>query len=433
MRIASESIRGPAEGQRASSELGSLRSWMEEHSKQWSESISHELRDPLTGLRNRNFAEQTIGKWYERPEPCIASVGYIDIDQLKTFNEKNSQTSGDLLIKAVGQRIECRLAHVAYVSRVAAGRYLVLFPYLAAEDARFPLEDVRKEISYGRIEVDDSSHELTLSASLMSVAGHDAEEIFQKVEEGLFHAKSQGRNCGYFYHENAWAALDELARPAKPAAEEKPAADESESFDEPPTNLESVPETKQDIVSEEAKVETASSDDIEALFAAAKAQGAPAAAPEPPKPAAVPAPAPMKEEELATRASGDDIEALFAAAQAQTQKPAAEAKPSVAEATLELKKAEIAQGELDEEESAEMASSDDIEALFAAVKETSSTVNDAIQAPKISETERAAEEEKKEIKDLLDKLDAPPEPPSNIDLSESASADDIAALFAAMK
>ena len=134
--------------------------------------------------------------------------------------------------------------------------------------------------------------------------------------------------------------------------------------------------------------DTVSADDIAALFASAKGK-----TPEPSKPAPAPEPKPADQGDLTESASSDDIAAMFASAKsaAPASKPAAKAAPAPATPPVDL---------------TESASADDIAAMFASAKSTPA-------APKPAPAPAAA---------------APP-----VDLTESASADDIAALFASAK
>jgi GGDEF domain-containing protein len=167
----------------------------------------------------------------------------------------------------------------------------------------------------------------------------------------------------------------------------------------------------------------ASADDIAALFASVqstpKAKQAPDKAPAdtPPAPAPpIPSPA---QENLDEAASADDIASLFAMAKTQKQEPtlvvqpAAKPVPSVAATT--------AMENLDE-----AASANDIAALFAAAKKPAPSSNLPTKAAESQDETKASAvhvsaEGKKNIEALVQNL------------NESASADEIEALFANLK
>jgi GGDEF domain-containing protein len=164
-------------------------------------------------------------------------------------------------------------------------------------------------------------------------------------------------------------------------------------------------------VSELDTSESATADDIAALFATVKS----ATQPSSPKPSETPTPKPTPDaiEDENGAASADDIAALFASAQ---NAPKAKQAPVKAPATTTPAAApptpSTALENLDE-----AASADDIAALFASVQSAPKTQQAPAKAP--ATTTPAA---------------APPAPSAALEnLDEAASADDIAALFASVQ
>ena len=163
--------------------------------------------------------------------------------------------------------------------------------------------------------------------------------------------------------------------------------------------------------------DAASADDIAALFATvkpnAKAPAAPAKTPTPPK---TPTPT-IPEVDKTEAASADDIAALFASV-----KPSATAAKTTTSPTIPAetkpKPIETAKPVVDVDPS-EAATADDISALFASVKPS----NQAANAVSPTKTPVANKTENSEAA----------KPLADVDPSEAASADDIAALFASVK
>lgn len=165
--------------------------------------------------------------------------------------------------------------------------------------------------------------------------------------------------------------------------------------------------------------EAASADDIAALFASAK-NNKPATPPKT-QPVAAPAPivaAPVAIENLEEAASADDIAALFASAKNNKPVTPPNAQPDAAP----MPAAPIAAAKVAIENLEETASADDIAALFAASKKpaTPNKVPADINNAKAPPAEISAEG-KKNIEALVQNL------------NESASADEIEALFANLK
>ncbi len=126
------------------------------------------------------------------------------------------------------------------------------------------------------------------------------------------------------------------------------------------------------------------------------------------------------------RASSDDIEALFASA-----KPSANSAGKVETEASGLPAAAPVE---EAATSSERASSDDIEALFASMKQGGSAAKETNlsgETPNESQLLEQANQLTDEMEEALSTKEPPALPAT--DLSESASSDDIAALFAAMK
>ncbi|MEA5451980.1 diguanylate cyclase, partial [Leptolyngbya sp. CCNP1308] len=63
------------------------------------------IRDPLTGLYNRRYLEETLTQEIERAQRQHHPIGVImlDIDHFKRFNDVHGHAAGDRVLEAVGQ------------------------------------------------------------------------------------------------------------------------------------------------------------------------------------------------------------------------------------------------------------------------------------------------------------------------------------------
>ncbi|MCE3016025.1 MAG: hypothetical protein LW870_09170 [Pirellula sp.] len=176
-----------------------------------------------------------------------------------------------------------------------------------------------------------------------------------------------------------------------------------------PIPQETVSETP--TVSESDASESATADDIAALFATVKSATQPSS--QKPSKAPNPKPAPDAIEDENGAASADDIAALFASAQSA---PKAQQAAVKAPATTKPAPAPPAPSTASENPD-EVASADDIAALFASAQSAPKAQQAAVKAPATTTP-----------------VPAPPVPSAAVeDLEEAASADDIASLFAMAK
>jgi len=81
-----------------------------------SEARLHELsvRDPLTGLFNRRYLEETLERELRRAARKQLPLGIImvDVDQFKPFNDTYGHVAGDALLRQVGDSLREEAKHL---------------------------------------------------------------------------------------------------------------------------------------------------------------------------------------------------------------------------------------------------------------------------------------------------------------------------------
>ncbi len=163
--------------------------------------IAH--RDPLTGLPNRvEFRlrlEQTIAHCLRTGE--TAAVLCIDLDRFKSINDTLGHPMGDLLLKAVADRMRGVLRTEDVVARLGGDEFAVLQPGSctpgAAETLAARLIDL-----IGRTYV-IKGHMLNIGASvgvaMIPGDGEDADQILKNADLALYRAKGDGRGVFRFF------------------------------------------------------------------------------------------------------------------------------------------------------------------------------------------------------------------------------------------
>ncbi|WP_295401765.1 EAL domain-containing protein [uncultured Thiocystis sp.] len=155
------------------------------------------LHDALTGLPNRaRFREalteaiessQRDGSWF--------SVALLDIDHFKTINDTLGHDKGDLLLRALAERIRESLPDEGLAARLGGDEFVLLLPQPADED---PLACVEQMIESLRqtILIEGDSFSITCSLGL-AIGGADSEpgELLKQADLALYWAKADGRNC----------------------------------------------------------------------------------------------------------------------------------------------------------------------------------------------------------------------------------------------
>jgi diguanylate cyclase (GGDEF)-like protein/PAS domain S-box-containing protein len=154
--------------------------------------------DMVTGLPNRAL-------FFDRMKQALATaqrekkrmaVMFIDLDEFKEVNDTLGHNVGDLLLRAVGQRIQSCLRETDTAARFGGDEFLMLLPTIELPDngmlvAEKVLNALAKPCAAG-------GHAITVSCSIgIAVypdAGQDERTLLRHADNAMYEAKNAGRN-----------------------------------------------------------------------------------------------------------------------------------------------------------------------------------------------------------------------------------------------
>ena len=165
--------------------------------------------DPLTDLPNRllftDRTEQALASAQRHQTGCALLM--IDLDHFKIINDSLGHNVGDLLLKAVAERLLRVFGKGFTVARLGGDEFAVLIDSCAQASQAAGLAQQVLEIMKGPFDVD--KHQLFISASIgISVFPKDAlnaEQLLRNADSALFKAKSSGREGYALYTEELTA------------------------------------------------------------------------------------------------------------------------------------------------------------------------------------------------------------------------------------
>ena len=165
--------------------------------------------DPLTDLPNRllftDRTEQALASAQRHQIGCALLM--IDLDHFKIINDSLGHNVGDLLLKAVAERLLRVFGKGFTVARLGGDEFAVLIDSCAQASQAAGLAQQVLEIMKGPFDVD--KHQLFISASVgISVFPGDAlnaEQLLRNADSALFKAKSSGREGYALYTEELTA------------------------------------------------------------------------------------------------------------------------------------------------------------------------------------------------------------------------------------
>jgi diguanylate cyclase (GGDEF)-like protein len=154
------------------------------------------LHDPLTGLPNRTLFADRLDHAMKRAsrEPAPFSLMMIDLDRFKEINDTLGHGTGDLLLQAVGPRIQQVLRPGDTVARLGGDEFAVLLPEIGSEEAREVAERVLAALRR-RFALPELSVSVDASIGIVTYPTHgvDAETLLQHADVAMYLAKEQGR------------------------------------------------------------------------------------------------------------------------------------------------------------------------------------------------------------------------------------------------
>jgi len=172
------------------------------------ENAVHQLAyyDILTGLPNRTLLLDRLDRALaqaERDERHVA-LFFLDLDKFKEINDSFGHAFGDLLLKAVGQRLNSVIRKNDTMARFGGDEFIILLPavtqvgeiklvaekVVAAMSQPFFLEGERVKIS------------TSVGIAMSPLNGKDSGTLLKRADMAMYIAKDQGRN-GYCFFDGS--------------------------------------------------------------------------------------------------------------------------------------------------------------------------------------------------------------------------------------
>ena len=157
------------------------------------------IRDPLTGLFNRRFMEETLEREIHRAIRMKAPVGMIiaDIDHFKIFNDTYGHKAGDSMLREISRLLTNQVRQEDVVCRLGGEEFLLILPGAAPELVKSRAERLRTD-AHGQ-QIFYMGHPIgpvTLSFGCGSFPedGEDGAEVIKTADMRLLQAKREGRD-----------------------------------------------------------------------------------------------------------------------------------------------------------------------------------------------------------------------------------------------
>ncbi|MCS3902173.1 diguanylate cyclase (GGDEF)-like protein [Methylohalomonas lacus] len=157
------------------------------------------IRDPLTGLYNRRYLEETVEREHLRAQRDNSGLGVImvDIDHFKQFNDNHGHQAGDLQLKEFAHYLRRHIRGEDIACRYGGEEFVLLLPGSTLEQARDRAESLRQGLS--SLQLDFHGQSLPTVTASFGVAAftnqdQDWETVLHLADTALYQAKRAGRD-----------------------------------------------------------------------------------------------------------------------------------------------------------------------------------------------------------------------------------------------
>jgi diguanylate cyclase (GGDEF)-like protein len=155
--------------------------------------------DPLTGLFNRRYMDETLFRELSRArrKSCPLSLVMIDVDHFKSINDRHGHEAGDTVLRAVAEHIKASVREGDLVCRFGGEEMVILMPECDVQDAGARAEKLRAAIR--SLHVSYGGHTIgavTASFGVASYPYHAGDEttLIACADKAMYQAKSAGRD-----------------------------------------------------------------------------------------------------------------------------------------------------------------------------------------------------------------------------------------------
>ena len=156
--------------------------------------------DSLTGAFNRSFYDQFIKREIKKAQKSNSylSLILIDIDDFKTYNDKNGHLAGDYLLRDFVSLLKDKVRATDYVIRYGGEEFIVVLINAIPQSVEIIAEKLRSAIEEHSFRFQNSQPSGNLTASFgvsnFPSDGDDPEGLFRNADKRLYQAKKAGRN-----------------------------------------------------------------------------------------------------------------------------------------------------------------------------------------------------------------------------------------------
>jgi len=157
------------------------------------------IRDPLTGLFNRRYAEEALVQeiFRAKRQSVQIAVMMLDIDHFKQFNDSFGHDGGDAVLRELGAYLKDQVRGGDVICRYGGEEFLLILSPTTLEGARARAEQIREGVKLLAVRhARKNLGAITISVGMAVFPEHapEAEALVKAADIALYQAKQAGRD-----------------------------------------------------------------------------------------------------------------------------------------------------------------------------------------------------------------------------------------------
>ena len=161
------------------------------------------IRDPLTGLYNRRYLDETLEREFSRARRASYPISVIlmDADEFKQVNDTYGHKSGDRVLTVLGEIIRQSIRAGDIPCRYGGEEFVIVLPDTPIEIAAQRAEQIRQRFHSVRFFKGEEPvvPSLSLGIAAYPANGRSAGKVLHAADRAMYAAKSAGGNKAVRY------------------------------------------------------------------------------------------------------------------------------------------------------------------------------------------------------------------------------------------
>jgi len=159
--------------------------------------------DPLTKVYNIGYFKDCLHEALNKAQKASheLSVGIIDLDKFKQYNDTHGHQAGDQLLIKLAQLFAKYFSKPALLARYGGDEFIVMCPDVRKQNVFDIMNILLQELNRNDLTLIQKGEKVTFSAGISCYPedGNNATELVRKADEALYKAKGAGRNQVQLY------------------------------------------------------------------------------------------------------------------------------------------------------------------------------------------------------------------------------------------